>query len=524
MVDLPGKKTRMQAGVSHDCNREKPHNSDLENTGGKYSFEWLLTHCLGFGACWGWVHVAFFSSVLWGSAGEALSLQAWLVNVFANGCAMIALGCLSLKYSPLGKSRVLKAALVVLTVAGTMGLIFGQFAGAGNAFVYAGAVASGIGTAGLLLLWAESYRSIPPLVAKRRTIPGAMAMGVFYYLLICLLPRPAGIAATMLLPLLSVLLMRQDNVRQIEPLKDDCSFAAKPPSRLRGVLPIRFVAFTAVYCLAPGFMRGHTSALPFASTGGVGEAMFAGVAVVMIAVAVASILLFHKPKIDLAYKLVVPLMAAGLLLLPFLAPGQQTVAAVAIMSGYILFEMYVWVSLSDMVSNVSSPAALIFGVGKSGMNIGLLLGSFIGFFFGSNSSMLLVGISVLIVYLFIVMENVATAGIGVALPLSLSGNDEDKPSVKQEKVTLAEAAQLDLSEVFSAILNERCALISSTCGLSARETEVLSLLARGRSLQSIADSLCIAYSTVKTHTDRIYAKTGVHSRQELIALLEAAGE
>ena len=103
MVDLPGKKIHMQAGASRDCNRGIPHNSSLENMGGKYSFEWLLTHCLGFGACWGWVHVAFFSSVLWGNAGEALSLQAWLVNVFANGCTMIALGCLSLKYSPLGK-------------------------------------------------------------------------------------------------------------------------------------------------------------------------------------------------------------------------------------------------------------------------------------------------------------------------------------------------------------------------------------------------------------------------------------
>lgn len=25
--------------------------------------DWLVLHCLGFGACWGWVHVAFFSAV-----------------------------------------------------------------------------------------------------------------------------------------------------------------------------------------------------------------------------------------------------------------------------------------------------------------------------------------------------------------------------------------------------------------------------------------------------------------------------
>ena len=137
--------------------------------------------------------------------------------------------------------------------------------------------------------------------------------------------------------------------------------------------------------------------------------------------------------------------------------------------------------------------------------------------------MLFVGVSVLIVYLFIVMESVASPGIGVAL--SLERPDETSgAAVAPEKVTLAEAAQMDLSEVFDAMLKERCAEVSRVHGLSARETEVLALLARGRSLQSIADALCVAYSTVKTHTDRIYAKTNVHSRQELIALLEKTGE
>ena len=87
-------------------------------------------------------------------------------------------------------------------------------------------------------------------------------------------------------------------------------------------------------------------------------------------------------------------------------------------------------------------------------------------------------------------------------------------------MTIVEAAQMNLSEAFNALLNERCSSAANEYHLSPRETEVLGLLARGRSLQAIADSLNVAYSTVKTHTDRIYAKMGVHSRQELIILLE----
>lgn len=55
--------------------------------------------------------------------------------------------------------------------------------------------------------------------------------------------------------------------------------------------------------------------------------------------------------------------------------------------------------------------------------------------------------------------------------------------------------------------------------LTAREQEVLSLLAEGRSAPFIAEYLSIERSTAKTHIARIYAKLGVHTRQELISLV-----
>lgn len=55
--------------------------------------------------------------------------------------------------------------------------------------------------------------------------------------------------------------------------------------------------------------------------------------------------------------------------------------------------------------------------------------------------------------------------------------------------------------------------------LTPRETEVLGLLARGRSVPYIRDALCISRQTAATHAKRIYAKLGVHSKQELIDLV-----
>lgn len=52
--------------------------------------------------------------------------------------------------------------------------------------------------------------------------------------------------------------------------------------------------------------------------------------------------------------------------------------------------------------------------------------------------------------------------------------------------------------------------------LSDRETEVLTLYALGLTQRKIADELCISPGTTHTHIKRIYAKTDLHSRQEIL--------
>jgi DNA-binding NarL/FixJ family response regulator len=57
-----------------------------------------------------------------------------------------------------------------------------------------------------------------------------------------------------------------------------------------------------------------------------------------------------------------------------------------------------------------------------------------------------------------------------------------------------------------------------TALLSARELEVLSLIADGMSNQEIAGQLYLALNTVKRHASNIYDKLGVKKRTEAIAL------
>ena len=62
------------------------------------------------------------------------------------------------------------------------------------------------------------------------------------------------------------------------------------------------------------------------------------------------------------------------------------------------------------------------------------------------------------------------------------------------------------------------ARIAAEGGLSARETEVLGYLARGRSQPYICDALVLSKNTVASHVKHIYQKLNVHSRQELLDL------
>ena len=72
----------------------------------------------------------------------------------------------------------------------------------------------------------------------------------------------------------------------------------------------------------------------------------------------------------------------------------------------------------------------------------------------------------------------------------------------------------------AAALGERSALLSA---LSAREVEVLRLIAQGYTSKDIARALQIAKPTVDTYRSRLSEKLGVHSRTELVSIASRSG-
>jgi DNA-binding NarL/FixJ family response regulator len=54
--------------------------------------------------------------------------------------------------------------------------------------------------------------------------------------------------------------------------------------------------------------------------------------------------------------------------------------------------------------------------------------------------------------------------------------------------------------------------------LSKKEREIIILISQGRKNREIADTLCISEQTVKSHVSRIFRKTNVNTRSQLVPL------
>ena len=81
-----------------------------------------------------------------------------------------------------------------------------------------------------------------------------------------------------------------------------------------------------------------------------------------------------------------------------------------------------------------------------------------------------------------------------------------------------------LADARHAVVRHNAELMGAQFLLSEREVEVLALYASGFTQKRVAEQLHISQTTAHTHISRIYAKTGLHSRQELMDYMRQYGD
>ena len=181
----------------------------------------------------------------------------------------------------------------------------------------------------------------------------------------------------------------------------------------------------------------------------------------------------------------------------FLAMGRPTAAASAIMdTGYSLLEATLYLIIVDKISTTSTNKLRIicafFLVDSIAYPIGEAMAQAPSEWLGTIAAILTVLLAVAGIWLF------SERNINAFL---LETPDSPNPEASFEDKARAVALGSSLSE---------------------RETQIMLLFAQGRSAVFIGELIFISANTVRTHIKHIYSKLGVHSRQELINLIEQA--
>jgi DNA-binding CsgD family transcriptional regulator len=245
------------------------------------------------------------------------------------------------------------------------------------------------------------------------------------------------------------------------------------------------------------------------------SAEMVGIVVLLI---LASVTLFRWRTplgFDTAFIVALPIFATAMLLLPLFWGNEIFLSGFIIKLGYLLYFALILVVVAQEI--YQSPqhsfllAGVMFGLTRLMMQFARGIARLL---FGTTD--LHVG-----VLAYVSMASIWILAMGSLLfALMLrrrqqSGQQDELPSGQQ----VAGASGAFESEGTLGF-EGRMKLFVAKYQLSKREAEILAEFARGRSIEHIANAKYVSKETVKTHLKRIYHKTGVHNRQELIDGIE----
>ncbi len=231
------------------------------------------------------------------------------------------------------------------------------------------------------------------------------------------------------------------------------------------------------------------------------------VGTVVAAVAFAAVGAWAREPLRVLYRLTPLLLVCSCLFLLFEHWGIPFVTYAIAFSAGAWLEIVFWIFFSHSHRRLDYPASFVWGAGRVAFWVSTLVGLTFwacqGELFGGSlvtqggvvtTLVIVMALLTMVVYLLVLPEEIVKT-------IGLFGQEDRAP---QPPNTVEQAVEV----------------LAEESGLSKREREVLGLLARGRSTAYIQNQLFISSGTVCSHRDRIYRKLDVHSKQELLDLID----
>ncbi|MDR3316125.1 MAG: helix-turn-helix transcriptional regulator [Coriobacteriales bacterium] len=450
-----------------------------------------------------WIATFFFSANIFVGADPSNTYvgQIYSISLLSLACILVAGGLAPNATKRLMDLRFMRIAAPTLLSIGSLSMLLVSSPDASALLPVSAGVLTGVGSGFLLLYWGELYGSSEPTTAQIHSALAFMLAAFIYALFLLLSSSMLYILVSAILPLLSGIALAKAR-------KADTGVPHETHAIVQGERSMLQVAAAAlIISFVHAGLMVVTRNLPQEASSTVSFIAFEMtytltllVSTIIIALLIfVTIFLSKKSDMGLIYRFVLLFLIIGVLFSPF-AGTIGTLSTIIVNAGYTCFELIFWIALSNISFRYHISPIRVFGLGRAGWVFGVFLGGlypplpFVGIAPLSPLTSAFFMISVLIVctvvtYTFILPERTI-----VAITTGYGGRRGS--------------------------LQSRCQKLSKQFGLSQRENEVLACIVRGRDTSYIQQTLNISAGTVSTHRMRIYQKIGVHSRQELLDMLE----
>ena len=216
-------------------------------------------------------------------------------------------------------------------------------------------------------------------------------------------------------------------------------------------------------------------------------------------------------------------LMVGQVLAAFLLSEWAAAAQLALVITLVGVKIVAWTLMAELAHSSQerggAPAALVYALGCLAGHVGEGVAGVLGVFGVVSGGPLMIAVVLMLVMAaaFLFTGPAKTPGDAPAAPAQPAAGDAGAGSSAPHTPTPSPA---DAAAALDAHISE----LARSFLLSERETDVFRLWATGHTLKYVQDKLGLSASTVKTHVRHIYDKTGLHSRAEVVALLDDARE
>lgn len=460
---------------------------------------------LGLGFLWAWIYATWLTPVVFpNSSGLTTNNDlSWILSTASVAVTLFVLAAI-LRDRDISS---IKGVYLIAGVGTALGSVISAaeplFGISSTALNVIGGITTGVTTGFLWMMWGEFTGKVEQEFAEL-FVPWCVAVPLVVMIMCSFVSGPVAGFVICCLPAISAWMLylsfKDDEVVKPVPLLS----AEERPNYLSDFIRVGIGSLVIYTCIS--FAWGQMDYATMTGWGDTHLIVYAVGAALAMVVAIFSIAFSRRMDIFGLYRWLVPVVLFALLFLSIDTYWTRSLSLMLTTIGQYGFDIVIWIYFSRFVRKGICSGSFAIGINRGFVQCGVFSGSLLA----TLTLRAIVSGAISLEMVVLVISAIMTTVVLIVL------NRKDQ----LERMMIIEPVETASSKSKLIDYDAVCDRLAQENNLTAREREILAYLARGRSLPYVREVLVLSKNTVDTHAKNLYRKLGVHSRQELIDLVE----